>query len=834
MGRIVVVLILVLNLQANADDSSFGNRISSFWNAVKTKVTSLISRWTEPEDTRAPASAQPAESAASQKVEGANPQQSNAASPSQPTSHGSALQKVAPFETSPHFVAPFKGSSKQEMQNAAQVIKSQNTFSVSKPARTANAQIPRDKFGVPVFALTKNVTKTIKKGKKTVKTTEAVRVVSKIPALDIGEEARVSGNDFKVPEIKILKVDYKKLSVLNSPELWSKKKLQESLGPKLDLAGEPKKIKRKGDEDDIGIVTLAKVQEIAYQLAQEAAVELKPIKEMDEDDLQFIRGLMLYVANDKCHFASGIFYETEKSKKENIRNASKYYLGECQQKMGLFTQSAENLFEVLGSNLPADLKVRAFALLTDFPEGYNIEIGKRFEKYFDESLPVKPEQRAKAAYMIAAAAMRKEAYNTAKRFAEAIPENHAFYIRGQFIVALADYSLGKTKSGLDRLKKLQKLLPNEPVHKDLHALISLNLARMAFQEKQFPEASKYYLAIEKSHPLWITGLIEHAWTQLMIGDNEGAIGNMFSLQSTYLKAVYRPESYIVRTIGYLNLCQYADAYKSLSLLEREYRPWIPKIESFLRNNPKPLNYYTTMVKYLISSSTTEIGGLPYQALREIGRHKDFLNVQELINLKIDEADQYKLIDQVAVKDYERTRTLRNQAAHRLRDIQAQLKLIGAGKKAPKDENQLKMNRANEQHTIDFYDFQLAVFKEASKAYKNMKNSGRKKLTEEREQLASKAGGILKNRLVQIQKDLIKYFDNNEFLRYEVFAGSGENIRYHMAGGDAGGEGEKRLPSTVKPENKELNWDFQGEFWEDEIGHYKSTLKDNCPQRAAVK
>jgi len=57
-------------------------------------------------------------------------------------------------------------------------------------------------------------------------------------------------------------------------------------------------------------------------------------------------------------------------------------------------------------------------------------------------------------------------------------------------------------------------------------------------------------------------------TQLASDDFAGAIGNMYSLHSPYFKAVYQPESFVVRTIGYLNICQYGDAYKSLTWLER--------------------------------------------------------------------------------------------------------------------------------------------------------------------------------------------------------------------------------------------------------------------------
>jgi hypothetical protein len=33
--------------------------------------------------------------------------------------------------------------------------------------------------------------------------------------------------------------------------------------------------------------------------------------------------------------------------------------------------------------------------------------------------------------------------------------------------------------------------------------------------------------------------------------------------------------------------------------------------------------------------------------------------------------------------------------------------------------------------------------------------------------------------------------------------------------------------------KALNWKFKGEIWEDEVGHYRSSLKNVCPQESNV-
>jgi hypothetical protein len=247
------------------------------------------------------------------------------------------------------------------------------------------------------------------------------------------------------------------------------------------------------------------------------------------------------------------------------------------------------------------------------------------------------------------------------------------------------------------------------------------------------------------------------------------------------------------------------------------------MEDFQKKNENPSVYYSTMIRYLSSPSTTEVGAVPFQVLREMGRHKDFLNIQEGINNLVDENDQYKFLQGFIKKDNDKAKWLRGQAQQRLKALEANIKKAGKEEKYAKELNQNRLNRNNELTAIEFYDFEIAAFKEATLGLKKIEDHGRQKISETKTALATKAGEVLKKRMLSMTKELLSFFDNNEFLRYEVFAGSGENIRYHRAGGESG----NRVPSKVKPESKDLNWEFEGEFWEDEIGHYKTSLKDNC-------
>ena len=80
----------------------------------------------------------------------------------------------------------------------------------------------------------------------------------------------------------------------------------------------------------------------------------------------------------------------------------------------------------------------------------------------------------------------------------------------------------------------------------------------------------------------------------------------------------------------------------------------------------------------------------------------------------------------------------------------------------------------------------------------------------------------------LEKDLSHWLDQSELLFYEIHNGAGEHLRYQMASTT-----DKRAPANnlneFKKEDKDLQWAFDGEIWEDEVGHYRSSLKNVCPE-----
>ena len=95
-----------------------------------------------------------------------------------------------------------------------------------------------------------------------------------------------------------------------------------------------------------------------------------------------------------------------------------------------------------------------------------------------------------------------------------------------------------------------------------------------------------------------------------------------------------------------------------------------------------------------------------------------------------------------------------------------------------------------------------------------------------------AGQLAKNRVVEAYKSLKRFDDQSEVLRFESTKGEKELI-------EAGLDRKKildsqRLYRPPMPGSDWEYWRFEGEFWSDEIGSYRYTLKNGCPSQAGAK
>jgi hypothetical protein len=133
---------------------------------------------------------------------------------------------------------------------------------------------------------------------------------------------------------------------------------------------------------------------------------------------------------------------------------------------------------------------------------------------------------------------------------------------------------------------------------------------------------------------------------------------------------------------------------------------------------------------------------------------------------------------------------------------------------------------NENKKLFVYQMQSYIAKRARNSIKDMRAKGLARLEEDKKTFKTKASEAIKARFTAMRTTLKNTLDQSEVLNYELYSGAGEHLRYQMAGGDITDKAHKELKPAAESSTK---WEFKGEIWEDELGHYRSSLKNVCPR-----
>lgn len=651
-----------------------------------------------------------------------------------------------------------------------------------------------------------------------------------IPRLDLPKEETVKSSRYALDNGLQKVMDERVISPFNSPDnltLVEFKKLAMITTGKVAPASTVKDVTFRPK----GKVSRDYFDKIVMNVKPETKIELAKFKPLSPEEFRFMSGLLLYQQGDKCAAAVGLFHRL--SKIPSWQSESDYYLAMCSRKLGLetdFMERSRRVIDAMDVHYSVKLmKEIGYQVPYEFTESFGAALAKAVNNpKFREA--VDDDTRANVAFILTEYGAATGKFELAQTWAPQVPETHPKYLQARFLNALAEYHIGSKAKALEMQQEIIASIKTDKQKAEFQALVALNAARMYFQEKDFKNARESFLMVYKDHPLWLQSLTELGWSQLMSGDYEGAIGNMYSIQSPFFSAVYKPESYVIRTIGYLNLCQYGDAYRTLSVLEQQYRPSLDRMEAFTKDANR--SHYDTVRTYLVAAKAAqkekdlpkEVNGLPSMVIREMARHRDFTNHQKALNRQLDERLVYNRLDAEVEKSLKRAQWLVNNSRKTAETLRKNIQL--AAKKPAMEQNRKDWSVALERELdeLNGHFFQVDLFGEAKASLSEYRGDvvagADKRLASLRDRLEK----TLRSRLSRMKTELARMLENNELLRYEVFSGSGENIRYQVAGGEKG----NRVPASILPKSKSLHWDFDGEYWEDEIGHYRSSLKNNCP------
>lgn len=561
-------------------------------------------------------------------------------------------------------------------------------------------------------------------------------------------------------------------------------------------------------DKEIVIPAVAPLAVINDPMIKTAEANPENLIEIESDEYKMIQGLIFQEIQKKYDMAISLFVELNETK---FKAHALLQYAESAYAMGLFSEYRQSILKLLDLTQDKAIRIKA---VQGIVKNINAFENSDMEKIASlvQTYNVDTNKNDNYLYKQAKYFIKEENLSAAENILNQINEKSDFYMDSVLLSTSINYRKGEVNKALAKLEKVIPKIENDKKNKVRNMLI-LTLARLYFQKAKYAEAYQSYLKIDRSSPVWLQSVVEQAWAQILVGDHIGAAGNMFSLHTEVFRKVYLPESYIVRSVGYLNLCQYGDALHVLTDLDSRFKKTHEKLIAFQSENKDVMLYYDLVKAWFSNSTQAEINTIPRSFVAELAVHPSFTNIQKQINDFDEENSKYNKI----TNDFSNKDQLLRQ---RIITLKNELQTYKKKQAAPQ-------TIYNSEIKNIIADIELQIVNRGKDGLKKVRAAAEQRLENKKTELRVLASNSLKERYNEMVTVLGKFLEQEEILAYEVYSGAGEHIRYQMADGKI----EDRTPATLTPEEKKsYKWKFRGEIWEDEIGHYRSSLKNVCAQK----
>lgn len=553
--------------------------------------------------------------------------------------------------------------------------------------------------------------------------------------------------------------------------------------------------------------------------------EMKSVQEnpvgvdhFSKDVVQMFEAYVMLNDQKKPLPAYGAFARLTRSK-EKFRDSARWGFAQAALALGLRVQYESTLLEMM-ERPSSPWTVKAYEdLVANSDATKSVWVHSMSEKYLSHP----PSAKTTDAFYL----LRALRFSAVKSLDQAlqdlsqIKKGSPLYGHRVYQEALILYRRGKLGLALEALRaaftKDAKIFEDDT---DLKTKAALLWGRLAFQSREFKQAFEAYRTVPRTSPLWPEAMMEQALTQVLFKDYEGAAGNMFTLHTDYFKKSYAPESYLIRTVGYLNLCQYADALKAVQELQRKYKPILEAVTKYNKKANADSDY-DLIRQFAKNPAVRDVNGIARPFLFAWAQDSGFERHQERINQIEDELTAFQ---NLSLKIVKRERELTQKVV----DLNQKLGSAGA-----KTDAKLLASYEAELASVKF---EQRMMQDARKSLQNIRGDYLAEMDGLKSQRRSLAARSLSQKRTSMVKSLRHLIDQSDVLLYEIYSGAGDQLRYAAAGGKVEEKSSEKLKGL---KDDAVKWKFKGEIWEDELGHFRSSLtnvctgEDEAPKRATA-
>ena len=210
-------------------------------------------------------------------------------------------------------------------------------------------------------------------------------------------------------------------------------------------------------------------------------------------------------------------------------------------------------------------------------------------------------------YILAKKYFRNKQYDkTLRSLNAAIPANHPSKPFALLLEGSAFAVLGKKNSAQAAFRRCIEISNDAlSLTKDANRLrqLSINkdycivgIPRVDFAAREYEDANSMYLDLAKDSYVWPEILFEEAWNSFYLRDYNRTLGKLVTYNAPVLHYVFNPETQVLKSMTYMELCLFDDARNVVDDFYKKYHEDSLGLKKFISRYGKNYKYYYLMMK----------------------------------------------------------------------------------------------------------------------------------------------------------------------------------------------------------------------------------------------
>lgn len=345
----------------------------------------------------------------------------------------------------------------------------------------------------------------------------------------------------------------------------------------------------------------------------------------------------------------------------------------------------------------------------------------------------------------------------------------------------------------------------------------LALARIAYESGNYDGAIYYYRKMRRDSPKLAAAFYESAWTYFAKGDYSRALGTFQVLHSPYFDHFFYPELWILEATVYLNMCHYDYAKEAIAAFKDRVATLALPLKQFMEQQRTPVDYYKGFVR-AVNERKSDI--LPAQLTYPVLANVEFYNLYRTIQQVDDEVRRLEgaraSLGSFGTDLLEKLNQIRQS---RLNEVGIKIQQLLKGVDAELEEYSIKVKEIE----VDLIDVETTTLtKEQAEIMARQERTG---ILGRLEALARRGGTEADMKQFIDTQDVLRGLKPDEIEALRTKKAVPESIIAYLF--ELTREEEEEGGSIAIVGADSLEWPFEGEYWSDEIGGFRSFLREVC-------